>query len=129
MFVFFDLRGHYEDWVWANETALHIACQIGDRGAQAQAHNDLGVARWRQGRYTEALDCHQQSLAVRRELGDRHGQAESLRELGATLRELGPTPEARAHLSQALAIFEQLQTADADQVRALLADLPMRASS
>jgi hypothetical protein len=38
------------------------------------------------------------------------------------LRALGQAEEARAHLRQALALFEQLQTADADQVRALLAE-------
>jgi hypothetical protein len=53
-----------------------------------------------------------------------HGQAESLRELGVTLRALGRAGEARAHWLEALAIFERLQTADADQVRALLAELP-----
>ena len=39
-----------------------------------------------------------------------------------TLRALGHAEEARAHLRQALALFEELQTADADQVRALLAE-------
>jgi hypothetical protein len=39
-----------------------------------------------------------------------------------TLRALGREEEARAHLRQALALFEKLQTADADQVRALLAE-------
>jgi hypothetical protein len=52
------------------------------------------------------------------------GEAESLRELGVTLRALGRPAEARAHWREALAIFEQLQTADADQVRLLLTELP-----
>jgi hypothetical protein len=41
-----------------------------------------------------------------------------------TLRALGRPEQARAHWLQALAIFGQLQTTDADRVRALLADLP-----
>jgi Flp pilus assembly protein TadD len=61
-------------------------------------------------------------LEIFRELGAPYGQAESLRELGVTLRALGQAEEARAHLRQALALFEELQTADADQVRALLAE-------
>ena len=74
------------------------------------------------GRHQQALDCLEESLAIRRELGDVHGQAASLRELGVTLRALGRPEEARAHWRQALALFEQLQTTDADQVRALLGE-------
>jgi hypothetical protein len=39
-----------------------------------------------------------------------------------TLRALGRPQEAQARWRQALAIFERLQTTDADQVRALLAE-------
>lgn len=39
-----------------------------------------------------------------------------------TLRALGHAEEVRAHLRQALALFEQLQTTDVEQVRALLDD-------
>jgi tetratricopeptide (TPR) repeat protein len=74
------------------------------------------------GRHQEALDCLEESLAIRRELGDPYGQADSLRALGVTLRALGRPEEARAHLRQALALFERLQTTDADQVRALLGE-------
>jgi Flp pilus assembly protein TadD len=66
--------------------------------------------------------CQQESLAIRRDQGDPYGQADSLQELGVTLRALGHTEEARAHLRQALALFEELQTADADQVRTLIAE-------
>jgi len=39
-----------------------------------------------------------------------------------TLRPLGHAEEARAHLRQALALFEKLQTTDVEQVRALLGE-------
>jgi hypothetical protein len=39
-----------------------------------------------------------------------------------TLQALGRHQEERAQWQQALAIYEQLQTADADQVRALLGE-------
>ena len=51
-----------------------------------------------------------------------YGQADSLQELGSTLRALGRPEEARAHWRRALTLFEQLQSTDAEQVRALLAD-------
>lgn len=97
---------------------------LGDRDGQAFCLNDLGIVHRRQGRYDLALACQRKSLAIRRELGDSHCEAESLRELGATLRALGRPDEARAHWLEALATFERLQSADADQVRVLLTELP-----
>jgi hypothetical protein len=41
-----------------------------------------------------------------------------------TLRALGRPEDARAHWLHALAIFEQLRSADADQLRILLAEPP-----
>lgn len=80
---------------------------------------NLGLVHERLGRNEEALACQQQSLTLYRELGMLQGLAESLREIGLTLRALGRRAETRAHWQEALAIFEQLQTADAAQVRAL----------
>jgi hypothetical protein len=59
-----------------------------------------------------------------RELGDSRGEAESLRELGGALQALGRLEETRAHWLEALAIFEQLPATEADQVHAVVADLP-----
>jgi tetratricopeptide (TPR) repeat protein len=95
---------------------------------QAFCLNDLGIVHQRQGRYEEALDCQRRSLAIRRELGDARCEAESLRELGVTLRALGRPQEARTHWLEALAFLEQIQSADADQVRVLLAELPTGSS-
>jgi DNA-binding SARP family transcriptional activator/Flp pilus assembly protein TadD len=110
------------------EESLTIDRELGDRYAQATSLNDLGTVHQRQGRYDQALACQQESLTIRRELGDPHGQAETLRELGVTLRTLGRPGEARTYWQQALAIFERLQSADADQVRALLAEQPTPAA-
>jgi DNA-binding SARP family transcriptional activator/tetratricopeptide (TPR) repeat protein len=104
--------------------SLAIYRELGDRRGTGWDLNNLGIVYRRQGRYDQALACHRESVAMRREAGDLHGQAESLREVGVTLRALGRTAEARAHWLEALAILESLQTADAEQVRALLADLP-----
>ena len=38
-----------QDWVQVNQTALGIARRLGDRAAQAQAHNDLGLGHSRHG--------------------------------------------------------------------------------
>jgi tetratricopeptide (TPR) repeat protein len=103
--------------------SLTICQELGARDSQADSRCDLGVVCQRQGRHQQALDYLRESLAIRRELGDAHGEAETLQELGVTMRALGRTEEARAHWLEAQAIFERLQTTDADQVRDLLADL------
>jgi DNA-binding SARP family transcriptional activator/tetratricopeptide (TPR) repeat protein len=82
LYGFFVVRSYWQDWVWVNQTALAVARRIGDRAGEGQAHNDLGLAQFRQGRYAEALAHHQRSLAIRRELGDRRAEAASLGNLG-----------------------------------------------
>jgi hypothetical protein len=72
------------------------------------------------------------AMAIIREVGDRQSETECLRYLGGihgrhgrydtTMRALGDDAAARAHRREALAIFERLRTAAADEVRALLAE-------
>jgi tetratricopeptide (TPR) repeat protein len=116
------VHSRWDDCLQVNQISLGVALRLGDRAAQAQAQA-LGFASWRQGHYDRALDRLRESLAIRRELGDPHSAAESLRELGLTLRTMGRVGEARAYWLEAAAIFERLRTTDADQVRALLAEL------
>jgi tetratricopeptide (TPR) repeat protein len=108
--------------------SLTIYHELGARESQAESCHNLGVVYRQQGQYDQALASLREGLAIRREFGEPHAVAESLRELGVTLRELGRGEEARMQWLQALAIFERLPTTDADQVRALLADLPARLS-
>jgi tetratricopeptide (TPR) repeat protein len=117
-------QGRYDQALAYQQESLTVRRQLGDRDGQAYSLNDLGIVYRRQGRHAQALACLQESLAVRRELGDPRSQAETLRELGVTLRALGRHQEARAHWRQALVIFERLHSAEADQVRALLAEQP-----
>jgi DNA-binding SARP family transcriptional activator/DNA polymerase III delta prime subunit len=116
--------GRYEEALACQQESVAICRELGDPHVQAISLHNLGVVYQRQGRYREALACHEESLALRRELNQPHGQAESLREFGMTLRALGRAEEARAHWLDALAILQRLQTTDADQVRALLAEEP-----
>jgi tetratricopeptide (TPR) repeat protein len=121
LFGYFTVRGHWQDWVQVNQTALGIARRLGDRAAQAQAHNDLGLGHSHQGRFGEALACHQQSLAIRRELGDQQGQAASLGNLGNLHTWQGRHDQALACLRESLAIYRQLGAplGQADSLREL----------
>jgi DNA-binding SARP family transcriptional activator/tetratricopeptide (TPR) repeat protein len=121
----YERQGRSERAVACQQESLAIRRELGDRHGEAISLNALGVAHRRQGRHERALACHQESLAISRKLGDSRCQAESLRELGVTLLALGRREEAQARWRQSLAIFERLQSADADEVRALLvADAP-----
>jgi tetratricopeptide (TPR) repeat protein len=108
LFGFYLVRSYWEDWVRVNLAALEAACRLGDRAAQAQAHNDLGVANTRLGQYEQAVACYQQGLAIRRELGDRRGQAASLSNVSAVHAFQGRYAEALACLRQSLAIDREL---------------------
>ncbi|MGW6276987.1 tetratricopeptide repeat protein [Kribbella sp. NPDC055071] len=112
----------YDLALTAQEDALAIFGELGDGDGEAFCLTDIGVVQRRQGHHDDALARLRDSLAIRRQLGDLHGQAETLRELGATLHELGRIDEACDRWKHALVLFEQVSTADAEQVQTLLAD-------
>jgi tetratricopeptide (TPR) repeat protein len=108
LFGYFTVRSHWQDWMQVNQTALGIARRLGDRAAQAQAYNDLGLGHSRPGRFSEALACHQQALSIRRELGDQQGQAASLGNLGTLHAWQGRHDQALACLRESLDLYRQL---------------------
>ena len=118
------VRGHWDDLVEINQTALAVAQRTGDRAAQGLTNRDLAAAYCYRGQPGTALACLRESLAIFQELGMPRGQAESLRALGETLRALDRLEEARAHWREALAILQHLHTPDADEIRALLTAQP-----
>ncbi len=105
---FFWLRSHWGGWIQVNQIALEVASRVGDRAAQAQAHNDLGLGYWRQGQYEQAAACLRESLAIWRELGDRWGEGPSLRTLGIVYERQGRYQEALACQQESLAIDREL---------------------
>ena len=81
-------------------------------------HGDhLGRTRTKQGQQAVALEYFEQSAAIYHEQGDRYGQADSLSGLGTSLEALGDHECARPQLQAALAIFEEMQTPEAEEVR------------
>jgi DNA-binding SARP family transcriptional activator/tetratricopeptide (TPR) repeat protein len=102
------VRSYWDDRVQVNQIALGVARRDRDLAAEAQAHNELGVAYSRQGRFDQALAYHQESLTIYRELGDRRGQATSLGNLGVVCQRVGRYEEALACLRESLAICREL---------------------
>jgi tetratricopeptide (TPR) repeat protein len=121
LFGFFWVHSHWDDWVRENQIALGVARRVGDLGAQAQTHNDLGACYYRQGRYDQALAHLRESLTIRRELDDPTGQALSLGNLGRLYQALGRYEEALTCLQESLTIYRELgdSRSEAESLREL----------
>jgi tetratricopeptide (TPR) repeat protein len=118
--------GRYEDSLDHCERALAILRKIDNPFGEAPTWDTLGYAHFRRGDHRRALDCHDRALTLFRELGDRYNEADVLRHLADDRVALGDSNGARAALRRALAILDELQHADADEVRARLRDLHPR---
>jgi tetratricopeptide (TPR) repeat protein len=98
------LRSYWDEMARVNETAVGVAARLGDRASEAQAFNDLGGVRRKQGRYEEASACIQQSLTAWRDVSDRHGEAAALNNLALLHEKQGRHHEALACHEESLSI-------------------------
>jgi tetratricopeptide (TPR) repeat protein len=78
--------------------------------------NHLGETRHAAGQLAEALDAYQQALAIATELGLHREQARAHGGIGAVTRASDPRAT-REHWEQAIAIYDQLNLPEADQLR------------
>jgi len=108
LFGFCYARSYWHEWVQANEAALQVARRIEDRAAQAIAHDDLGVAYERLGRFATAVERGREALAIFRELGDRRGQAGSLNNLSIAYERQGRFAELVECQRDSVVIFREL---------------------
>jgi tetratricopeptide (TPR) repeat protein len=108
LFAFFLVRGHWDEWIEVNRTALTVARRLGDRIAQAHAWRDLGTVHERRGEYETALACLNDALVIFRAFGDRYGQATTLHGLGVVQHRVGRFDDAVAHYEESVAIRREL---------------------
>ncbi|MEU0838549.1 tetratricopeptide repeat protein [Streptomyces sp. NPDC005962] len=105
------LLNPFEEWLTMSRIGLGAARRVGDRTAEAELLESLGMACTQSQRLAEGAEYHQGALAARRETGDRLGEALSLNDIGLIHlrgRRLG---EARDHFEQAVALFQELGAA------------------
>jgi tetratricopeptide (TPR) repeat protein len=105
------------------EQNLVIFRELGNRYREGQTLNNLGNVYSRQRRLVEAIACCEQNLVICRELGDRHGEAMALHNLGMAYEAQGARDRAEQYVTQALAIYQELQAPETDRVAAWLAEL------
>ncbi|MFE7564542.1 ATP-binding protein [Kitasatospora sp. NPDC057500] len=130
--AFYMVRNPFQDWFETSQLGLDAARRDGDRHAQAELHESLGMAYTQSGRLDQAVDEYRAALTIRRELDDPAGEALTLNGLGLLwLRRRGLT-EAQEAFERAGALFgaladtywEPCTTVNLAEAEAVLGRLP-----
>jgi tetratricopeptide (TPR) repeat protein len=110
--------------VMSSPQSPHVACPVSSqRGAWALlmlVPSQIGEAYQELGKQEEAISHLQQARVIRHALGERWGEARTLYTLGESLCQVGHGNAARESWEHALAIFEDLKSPLAREVRARL---------
>lgn len=101
-------RAPMSEWIAATLLGLGAARREGERAAEADLSESLGMAYVQSHRREEALSHHRHALRLRREDGDELGEAMSLNSLGLVHLREHRVEEARDHFEQALTITRRL---------------------
>jgi DNA-binding SARP family transcriptional activator/Tfp pilus assembly protein PilF len=116
-------RGRYQQAAERFQAALEMCRKIGDRNGETEVLNSLGECSQATADFAQAQAQHALALEMATQMGDTYEQARAHHGLGRSNRATGDHRLARDHASQALALYAELETPEADQVRAWLADL------
>ncbi|WP_198347719.1 AfsR/SARP family transcriptional regulator [Nocardia terrae] len=103
--------------------ALDLCRELRFRSEEAEALNGLGEIALALGDPAGAVTDFAAAVTACRDLGDRAEEARALLGLAQAQQALGQTVAARDHSARALALFEELEVPEADDARALLAEL------
>ncbi len=87
-----------------HRSALELASRLGDRLAQAQAWNGLGLAAWALGELSGSIEAHSRACALAASVGDEHLRGFSLIWLAAARSEVGQHAQAEADASTGIEI-------------------------
>lgn len=96
----------------------------GERASQAWSTNGLGEVALFTGDAAGAVARHTEALALAGADGARHQQARAHAGIGHAHRALGNPDLARTHYEQACAIYTELGMPDAEEMRAMLTEVP-----
>jgi hypothetical protein len=105
-------------------SALELAEQLGSRMAVGNACHSLGFIHHQTGDLGQAADSYRRAIDIFRQVSDRHSEATTLVDLGQVSLAGNDLVATRRSWQHALAILDDLDHPDADQLRAQLAALP-----
>jgi tetratricopeptide (TPR) repeat protein len=100
-------RRRFDDLLTVTTVSLNAARRLDDRGGQADALSNLGIALHGLGRFGEAVTALHEAAAIFAETGDHEGHGDALSNLGIALHGLGRFGEAVTMLQEAAAIFRE----------------------
>ncbi|MFF3852880.1 tetratricopeptide repeat protein [Micromonospora sp. NPDC002575] len=106
--------------------ALGQQQQLGNRAGEAAAWDSIGYAHHQLGHHHQAITCYRHALELNRDVGARYSLTEVLVHLGDAHLAAGDPEAARIAWQQALAILDDLQHPDAEEVHAKLEALDRR---
>ena len=102
-------QGDYTDAEGLERCVLDRVTALGERKAEAQSLNNLGVLARRRGDIDEAGQLYERSLQIRREIGDRNGTAQSLNNLAIIEKNRGNLYQALSLQLEALPIRREAE--------------------
>lgn len=108
LFLFFEMRGHVDDWITVDRAGVAATERLGDPVAQARLLHDLAVAHFHRNRTDEAAGLLARSLEISRAAGDDEGQARALNQLGVLHGMAGGYDEAAACFKRSLRLRRRL---------------------
>lgn len=100
------------------ERALALARQLGDPAAESMELRNLGVFIGQNGEPAQGRQMIAEALAISERLGDIYNIGKAHQFLAWLEQREGNAPAAIAHYREALRCFEQVQSPDAEEVRA-----------
>lgn len=113
--------GHYQQALESCTRALALQQDLGNRDDEAATWDSLGYTHHRFGHHETAIDCYRQAAVMFGESGNRYEKAVTLTNLGQALHATGDRDAALVTWQDALAILDELDHPEADNVRAKLA--------
>ncbi|WP_413099996.1 AfsR/SARP family transcriptional regulator [Streptomyces sp. Inha503] len=123
----YERLGRFDEAIDHVEQALTVLRASGNRWGEGVTLDTLGTIHHRLHRYDDAIDDYRRALTAYRAGGNRWNEGETLGHLGDALLAAGDPEAARASWRQALAVFEEFDHLDAEEIRGRLRRLDGRA--
>ncbi len=114
-------QGHGPLAIDYHQRARMIACENRDRFGEAEALNALGEAYLATSEPDNARAAHTRALDLATQTGDKYEQARAHTGLGRSRQAASDPAQALDHWHEALALYDDLGTPEADQIRTQLA--------
>lgn len=106
----------FTDWLTMAHIGLRAARRLGDRSAEADLLESLGMAHAQSHQLVEAAEHHQAALDIRRELGDRLGEALSLNDTGLVELRQRRLTQAMVHFTESRTLCQEIRATEWEAV-------------